>query len=105
MRSVLSPLIVDDDAAAVFAHRFQVQAADDRASPLVTHVMVRPADRGETVVHRCGRTADRRIGARDRRVPMMVHHIVVNGGAVTVGRSSQTKITTKVRRVRAHTHG
>lgn len=79
MRSVLSPLIDDDDAAtaAVFADRFQVQAADDRAPPLVTHVMVRPADRGETVVNRSGRAADRRIGARDRRIPMMVHHGVV----------------------------
>lgn len=77
-RDLLPALLLGRGAAAddVFADRFQVQA-DDCAPTLVADVVVRPADRGETVVHRRGR--DRRVhrnGASDRRVPVLVHHRV-----------------------------
>jgi len=69
-------------AADVLANRFQVQAygRGGRAPPLVADVMVRPADCGETVVHRGGRRIRDHGGTPDRVVvmmvvvPMLVHH-------------------------------
>lgn len=67
-------------AADVLADRFQVQAhgRGGRSPPLVADVMVRPAYRGETVVHRGGRRIRGHGGTADRvvvvTVPMLVHH-------------------------------
>lgn len=78
VRSVLlPPLLFGRSPAAtddVFADRFQMQA-DDRTPSLVADVVVRPADRSKTIVHRRGGGWwIRRDGARDRRVSVLVHH-------------------------------